>query len=165
MTQARTRMSVRLINATLRQVYRAGYWLLWAQALLTRPHGRGVKGLVTNGGALLFVRHTYGPREWELPGGGQRRHESPPQAISRELREELGLEVTDPVALGTFNGPHQYANNVVTYFSVALSSRAVRPDPIEIAEVRWCDPADPPRPLGWYAREALRRNGAAGATM
>lgn len=129
------------------------------------PQGRGVKGLVSNDGALLFVRHTYGPYEWELPGGGQRRHELPREALSRELSEELGIEVSDPVALGTFNGPAQYRNNVVTYFDVAVPDRDISMNPVEIAEVRWCDPGDPPRPLGWYAQEALRRKSKAAATM
>jgi 8-oxo-dGTP pyrophosphatase MutT (NUDIX family) len=124
-----------------------------------------VKGLVTNDGALLFVRHTYGPHEWELPGGGQRRHELPREALTRELREELAIEVSDPVALGTFKGPAPYRNNVVTYFGVAVADRDIRMNPVELAEVRWCDPADPPRPLGWYAQEALRRTGKGAATM
>jgi ADP-ribose pyrophosphatase YjhB (NUDIX family) len=124
-----------------------------------------VKGLVTNEGSLLFVRHTYGPREWELPGGRQRRHELPGEALARELREELGIEVSDPVLLTTFNGPRQYSNNRVSFFGVALTSRDIKRDPVEIAEVRWCDPTDPPRPLGWYAQEALRRNGRSAATM
>ena len=124
-----------------------------------------MKGLVTNEGSLLFVRHTYGPREWELPGGGQRRHELPGEALARELREELGIEVSDPVLLTTFNGPRQYSNNRVSFFGVTLTNRDIKRDPVEIAEVRWCDPADPPRPLGWYAQEALRRNGTSAATM
>lgn len=147
----------------LRQLYRAAYWALWAFALVAHPRGHGVKGLITNGGAVLFVRHTYGPYEWELPGGGQHRHERPDEAIARELREELGIEVTNPVALGAGNGPRQYRNNRVSFFTIELASRAVQPDPVEIAEVRWADPADPPRPLGWYAADALRRNGGAPA--
>ncbi len=147
----------------LRRLYRAAYWALWAFALVAHPRGRGVKGLITNGGDVLFVRHTYGPREWELPGGGQHRHEQPDEAIARELREELGIEVTDLVALGAGNGPRQYRNNRVSFFTIELASRDVQPDPVEIAEVRWADPADPPRPLGWYAADALRRNGGAPA--
>ena len=146
-------------NAVLRQIYRAGYRVLWARALATHPHGRGVKGLIQNDGAVLFVRHTYGPHEWEFPGGGQQRNEPPHEAIARELREELGIEVSDPQTLGTLNGPNQYANNLVTVFSFVVADRSVQPDPVEIAEVRWCPPSDPPHPLGWYAQEILRRNG------
>ena len=148
-------------NAALRQAYRAGFWVLWVAALVRRPHALGVKALLKNGGDVLLVRHTYGFNEWELPGGGQRRHETPRQAITRELREELGIEVADVNELGTCNGPKQYRNNVVSFFGIELASRSLTPDPVEIAEVRWCDPSDPPQPLGWYATEALARNGKA----
>ena len=158
-------MRARLIYAALRQVYRVGFWVLWARALVVHPHARGVKGLITNDGAVLFVRHTYGPREWELPGGGQHRHELPREALIRELREELGIEVSDPVELGTFHGPRQYSGNVVVYFGVELADREIRIDRVEIAEASWCDPAAPPLPLGWYAREVLRANGTTAPTM
>lgn len=141
----------------LRQAYRGAYWTLWAFSLVAHPRGRGVKGLIRNGGEVLFVRHTYGPYEWELPGGGQHRHELPGEAVARELREELGIEVTTAVLLGTGNGPRQYANNCVTFFTIDIANRDLQPDPVEIAEVRWSDPADPPLPLGWYAADVLRR--------
>ena len=145
-------------DAVLRQIYRLGYWVLYLTAFLTRPHARGVKGVISNGGEVLFVRHTYGPHEWELPGGGQRRHETPLEALARELHEELGVTVAGATSLGTFSGPRQYRNVVVNYFSVELPSREVSADPVEIAEVRWFDPSAPPSPIGWYAKEALARS-------
>src|SRR6202011_3112819 len=41
---------------------------------------------------VLLVRHSYGRRGWELPGGGRKRKESLQQAVVREVREELGVE-------------------------------------------------------------------------
>jgi 8-oxo-dGTP pyrophosphatase MutT (NUDIX family) len=152
-----------LPKALQRRIYRIGYRVLWARALVTSPHGHGVKGLVHNGGDVLFVRHSYGPHEWEMPGGGQHRHEEPREAVARELREELGIVASRPVTLGSVNGPNQYRNNVVTFFSVEVEERRLAPDGVEIAEVRWCRPEAPPEPLGWYAREALRRYARGGA--
>ena len=46
--------------------------------------------VITPGGRLVMVRHTYMPG-WHFPGGGLRRGESPDDGILRELREEIGL--------------------------------------------------------------------------
>lgn len=45
-------------------------------------------------GKICFVRHLKnGRRYWLLPGGGQDAFETAMQAASRELKEELGLDV------------------------------------------------------------------------
>jgi 8-oxo-dGTP pyrophosphatase MutT (NUDIX family) len=144
-------------NGLLRQVHRLGYWVLWALAFVRPPHGRGAKGLLVNAGEVLLVRHTYGPKEWELPGGGARRGEEPIETLRRELREEVGVELASATPLGPHNGPGRLSRTRVSYYVVDLPDRAVVPDPVEIAEVIWCDPAATPRPLGWHAREALER--------
>jgi len=47
-------------------------------------------------GQICFVRHLKdGKRYWLLPGGGQDAFETSLQAASRELKEELGLEISD----------------------------------------------------------------------
>jgi 8-oxo-dGTP pyrophosphatase MutT (NUDIX family) len=151
-------------DALLRQVYRLGYWALLGLSFVRTPRGRGAKGLLTNGGELLLVRHTYGPREWELPGGGARRREDALATLRRELREELGVEVDGVDSLGTHPGRGRYGRVRVSYFAVELSDRAVVRDPVEIAEVAWFDPAALPRPLGWHAKEAIARHGEAVAS-
>jgi 8-oxo-dGTP pyrophosphatase MutT (NUDIX family) len=109
-----------------------------------------------SGGQVLLVRHTYGPLEWELPGGGSRRGEPAETTMRRELREEVGIEVAGALELGTGRGSGRYARARVIYFSAELADRAaVVRDPVEIAEVAWFDPAQTPRPLGIHAAQAL----------
>jgi 8-oxo-dGTP pyrophosphatase MutT (NUDIX family) len=152
-------------NALLRQVYRLAYRVLSAVWLVRPPRGRGAKGLLTNAGQVLLVRHTYGPHEWELPGGGSRRGEAPIATLRRELREELGVDIADPASLGAVNGPGRYSGNRVSYFTAELPARDVVRDPVEIAEVAWFDPASPPLRLGWYAAQALVRHGESLASL
>jgi len=50
--------------------------------------------LVRDGsGRVLLVEPTYKPN-WEIPGGAVDEGESPRECVVREVREELGLEVT-----------------------------------------------------------------------
>lgn len=47
--------------------------------------------LFVDGSRVLLVRKTYG-NGWDIPGGYVDRGESPADACSREIREEIGLE-------------------------------------------------------------------------
>lgn len=79
--------------------YRVAYRLLrLVRPLLVWREGGGVKCVLLDPGPprrVLLVRHTYGPRAWDLPGGGRKRGEPPADAARRETREELGLEIAD----------------------------------------------------------------------
>lgn len=121
------------------------------------PRGRGAKAVIVCAGEVLLVQHTYGPGRWELPGGGVRHREEPFAGLKRELREELGLEIELATELATLPGPGRYHRHLTHLYRVDLEEPRVRADPVEIAEVRWCDPSTPPRPLGAGVGAALRR--------
>jgi len=147
-----------------RLAYRIAFRLLWLAAFVRPPRGQGAKAVLVCGGEVLLVRHSYGPNRWELPGGGVRRREEPAAALRRELREELGLDaLPDPVELGFHHGPGRFRRHRTHLYRVELPSRALRPDPVEIVEARWCDPAAIAEPLAAPVREALRAAGLAAA--
>jgi 8-oxo-dGTP diphosphatase len=122
-----------------------------------RPHTRGVKCIVRDGGRVLFVRHTYGDRDvWELPGGSLRHGEAPEPAIRREMREELSIELSGLRELGRVEVTGDRKHTLLFCFEADLGGATVRLDPGELAEGRWASPDAPPRPLGQDAATLLR---------
>lgn len=92
------------------------------------PRTIGIRGLVVDEeGRVLLVRHSYGKPTWHLPGGGVKRRESLVQALTRELREEVGVTITGPVRLlGTYSNMSEGKSDHVSVFVV---DRWERPDP------------------------------------
>jgi 8-oxo-dGTP pyrophosphatase MutT (NUDIX family) len=138
--------------------YRVAHTMLRAYWRVVRPHTRGVKCVVREGDAVLFVRHAYGDRScWELPGGGIKRGEEPRDAAAREAREELGLDLPDWRALGAVEARGYGKRTTVICFEAHPQDRALTLDHGEIEEARWFDVGDPPRRLGLDARVVLTR--------
>lgn len=94
-----SRLPPRLHRALLRigQPVRLRIWGL----LRREVRGCGVLAF-DDAGRLLLVRHTYHePDSWLLPGGGLARGEDPAATGARELAEETGCTLLDPVWFGT----------------------------------------------------------------
>ena len=69
-----------LVNRSLRI-----YWRI------AKPVTFGVRAVVqAQDGRVLLVKHTY-DKYWYLPGGAVKRGEAAEAALTRELREELGI--------------------------------------------------------------------------
>ncbi|HEX6621033.1 MAG TPA: NUDIX domain-containing protein [Solirubrobacteraceae bacterium] len=137
------------------RVAHAGLRVYWR---IARPQTRGVKCVVRDGDAVVFVRHAYGDRRlWELPGGGIKRGEDPRDTAAREAREELGLDLEDWRALGSVESHGYGKRTTVTCFEAHAPTRALTVDPGEIEEAGWFALADPPAPLGLDARVVLTR--------
>ncbi len=145
----------------MRACYRLAWVALWLAAPLHRGHGRGVKAILTHEGRVLLVQHTYGPRRWELPGGGLRRRETPLEGIRREIREELSVELGDAALVAVGCGSGRQPRRAISVFTAEIEPANVRPDPVEIGRAQWHDPQRLPPRLGWQVSASLRALAAA----
>jgi 8-oxo-dGTP pyrophosphatase MutT (NUDIX family) len=117
-----------------------------------------VKCILRDGDQVLFVRHTYGRRgSWELPGGGLRRREAPEAAVRREMREELGIELTALRPAGRVEVSGNHKRTLLHCFEADLAGGRLRLAAAEIAEARWAPADAPPQPLGVDAVAVVER--------
>jgi 8-oxo-dGTP diphosphatase len=96
-------------------------------------------GILRNGAGevLITERLCDGPFDglWEFPGGKIDAAESPAAALRRELREELGIEVT---AIEPFmNLSHEYVDRTVDLEFFLVNSWDGDPDGLEGQGLRW----------------------------
>lgn len=148
--------ALRLPVPARRLGYRLAYTVLFAGWILTGRVRPGVKCVIVRDHEVLLVRHTYGSRRWELPGGTIAAGEVPLEAARREMREELGVELSDLRELGDDElHPAPRAHGTVHYVRGTLAGGAPRPDPAEIAEACFHPRTSLPAPLGRDVRREL----------
>jgi 8-oxo-dGTP pyrophosphatase MutT (NUDIX family) len=131
-----------------------GLRLYWRVA---RPTVIGVKCVVRNGDDILLVRHTYGHRVWDFPGGTVRRREPPIDAARREMHEELGRQIDDWQELGTFHVSAEHHEDNLHLFMATIGDRQLDLDLLELAESGWFAPDALPRDVGPYVGKILAR--------
>jgi NAD+ diphosphatase len=77
----------------------------------------GVAAIIETGGTILLMKRAHEPKIgfFDLPGGFVDYRESLEEALAREVREELSLELRDIRYFGS--APNTYRYKDVTYFS------------------------------------------------
>ena len=104
-----------------------------------------VAGLILgrDGRLLLRKRPPGKPHagQWEFPGGKVERDENQRVALSRELGEELGVEV-DPVDFEPVTFAENLPENPVVLFLYKVSIWEGDPQPLEGAELAWFKPEE-----------------------
>lgn len=119
---------------------------------------RCVAGAIVRGGRVLLVKRSpqawnY-PDVWDLFGGHVEEGESLDEALRREAREELGVEVESFHPLGTVHDPVEPAD--ITIFAVtAWGGEPVNAAPDEHSEIGWFSPDELPDSAGLEAYRGL----------
>jgi len=124
-------------DAIWRTVYRLGFPLARAWWWFRRPSHEGALVAIHVDRSLLLVQSSY-RTAWNFPGGSVRRGETPNAAARRELAEEVGLAVEDPlVPAGEAQGLWDGRRDRVYFFALQLSRLPkLRPDNREIIGAR-----------------------------
>lgn len=96
----------------------------------------GARALVIQNDQILLVKHTYMPG-WCTIGGGVDAGESGLQALRRELKEEVGIDLQEsPPILGFYYNYHQKRDDyVIVYICKKFSKKKVVSR--EILEEEW----------------------------
>lgn len=100
-------------------------------------------GLIVREGHYLIARRKIGTHLgglWEFPGGKCEPGESLEDCLRRELREELGIDVSPPVHFRTIR--HDYPEKTVElhFFRCAISRGEALA--LDCEEIRWVVPDD-----------------------
>ncbi len=100
--------------------------------------------LFENGRVLLTQRKAGAHLEglWELPGGKIDPDEDPRDALVRELREELGIEVEvgAPIEVTSWRYPEKRV--LLLFFEVTRTLTSPEPQRLDVADLRWATRSD-----------------------
>jgi NAD+ diphosphatase len=104
--------------------------------------------LVTRGQRLLLARGVnFPPGRYSALAGFLEAGETIEEAIMREVREEVGIEVGPPQYFGSQSWP--FPNSLMIAFTAPYAAGELNPDPAEIADAQWFEldalPQLPPR--------------------
>lgn len=144
----------------------AGEWapVRWAVRIAARTiaprHYVGAVGVVFDeAGRVLILEHAFRTDfPWGLPGGWIERGEAPADAIRRELREELGVdvEVGELIACGVIGRVATSTHPL--HLGLAYLCRIRFGTPASSAEIlaaEWVDPYAVGRPLEPFQHQAI----------
>lgn len=105
-------------------------------------------------GRILLIRENYGDHRYGPPGGAVDEGESPQDAAVREAMEEVGVTVEVRHLIGirwATRGGERFLG--FGFLCDLVAGTPHIPDPGEIAEVGWFDPAQLPSPATHMLRE------------
>ena len=120
-----------------------------------RPEHHGVKCVLTDGESVLLVRHTYGRPKWDLPGGGIKRDERPPEAARREIEEELGVRLDGWREIGSVRDIEYHRRNTIYCFQAELDGKSLNIDRGELDTVEWFSRRRLPPERGRYVKRIV----------
>ena len=76
--------------------------------------------LENNTGEILLVKRKYDPKKdyWDVPGGFINTNESLEESMTREIKEELGIELSEFAYFASFSDRYMYKN--IHYYTLGV---------------------------------------------
>lgn len=71
------------------------YYLAWPLIWFYGPLNIRVRVIIRCKSEVLVVKNWFGPNSLQLPGGGKKFNEKPLETAIREIKEELGIDISD----------------------------------------------------------------------
>ena len=102
-----------------------------------------VAAIIRRSAEILITRrvdHVHLPGLWEFPGGKVEPDESLEAALQREIREELGVEIS--VHEEYFTLQHEYPTKRVKLHFFNCTISAGEPRPLQVADLKWVTPSE-----------------------
>jgi 8-oxo-dGTP pyrophosphatase MutT (NUDIX family) len=129
---------LRLIPAPLHRLgYRAASALRVRWRRVVKPKLRGCRVIAFDeAGRIAFVRLSYGPANWGLPGGGLGRSEDACDGARREFLEETGRPLVNATVVQVSEESSHGASNQV-HVVTGQSTGDLVADGREVLEARW----------------------------
>ncbi len=109
----------------------------------TLPHIRVVAAEIEKDGCFLITQRMSKavlPDLWEFPGGRVERGETNQEALAREIKENLGVEVE--VGLLSLHVSHEYAEYTLDLLVFKATITEGEPQPIGVQSFRWVPPTE-----------------------
>ena len=100
----------------------------------------GSAGIIQNGEGeiLLALRSVYPEDIWVLPGGGVNFLETAKETLRREIREETGLEISEPEFVTVFEliNAERKMHRIILYHKAKATGGILKPSD-DVKELKW----------------------------
>ncbi len=112
--------------------------------------------IVDIGGRIVLIKRRNPPYGWAIPGGFIDWGESAEVAAKREIKEEIGIEITNLEQFRCYSDPKRDPrfHTITIVFTARSTDSPVAGD--DAGDVRLCDEKDLPSPLAFDHESILR---------
>ena len=110
-----------------------------------------------NNGEILLVRRAFDGDEahlWSLPGGTKEKNETIDNTLTREIKEEIGLDIEKYIYFKTYKIISKDKIVKAHYFTGAINQSIVL-NKNELSEYQWFPPENIPNGLAYNQNEIL----------
>ncbi|MCM3748820.1 NUDIX hydrolase [Paenibacillus pasadenensis] len=106
----------------------------------------GAAVILDSDGKVLLVKHSYGKKNWELPGGKGEDNESAEATARREVLEEVGLNIEFEQLTGVYYDP-AYDMHHFVFLTDSGNNQSPQPSSPEILECKFFAINELPTPI------------------